>query len=415
MPFEFWIGLRYFLARRKHSFISVITVVSIAGVVIGVTALIVVLAVMTGFDQELRRRILGANADIVVRNQAGIEEKRSALEQLLSVEGVEAAAPLVDGQVLFKTDIGIRGIVLRGIDAELEPSVTDVEDWIVQGALSFQTPDFPRTGDQEDTLKRGILIGEALAKRMDVALGEFVTLVSSEDRPEFGGFEPKMRVYRVTGLYSSGMHEFDMNVAYMDEEAAARLLNMEGTWPALHCRVSDSKWTDKVASRLREMLDFGYTVQSWKDLNKNFFLALELEKKAMAVILTLIILVASSNIACTLIMMVIEKTSDIGLLKSIGATNGQIVRIFVAQGLCVGIIGTLLGDLAGFGLCKFLDVYPIIQLPSDVYYMDTLAIQMRLWDFVWISCSAIGISLLATIYPAVRASKMDPVEALRDE
>jgi len=392
----------------------VITVVSIGGVLIGVTALIVVLAVMTGFDQELRRRILGANADIVVRNYDGITEKQEVLDQVLSIPGVAAAAPLVDGQVLLKTDVGIRGVVLRGIDERLEPEVTDVLDWIVQGALSFDTPEFPPTGDMEN-LRRGIVIGEELASRMRVGLQDFVTLVASEERPEFGGFEPKMRVYEITGLYRSGMHEFDMNVAYVGEDAASQLLNMEGAWPSLHCKIKDARWTDSAAEIMRKTLGPGYIVQSWKDLNQNFFLALELEKKAMAVILTLIILVASSNIACTLIMMVIEKTGDIGLLKSIGATNRQIVRIFVAQGLYVGIIGTLLGDLVGFALCKFLEVYPIIKLPSDVYYMDTLAIQMRVWDFAWISFAAITISLLATIYPAVRASRMDPVEALRDE
>lgn len=412
MNYELFIALRYLKAKRRHTFISIITFISILGVTVGVTALIVVLSVMTGFEEDLRNKILGVNAHLVVLELGkGMRYYQDVAEKTKEIEGVVASTPFIYQQAMLSAEGGVMGVVIRGLDLQTGGDVTVLPQRLVRGGLDgLKSP--LRDSTQEPP---GIIVGKELSKNLGISLMDEVTLLSPTGTMTPMGPIPRMARFRVVGIFDLGMYEYDSSMAFISIENAQRFFRLEGMVTGLEVRIKDIYKAREVGDRLQKTLGSSYWVRTWMDMNKNLFSALRLEKVAMFVILTLIILVAAFNIISTLIMVVMEKGKDIAILKSMGATRGGIMRIFMMEGLVIGVTGTLLGLLGGLGLCELLRRYQFIKLPSDVYYISTLPVKIEPLMVFVIGMAAIGISLVATLYPSWQATRVDPAEAIRYE
>jgi len=407
LSFETFISWRYLKAKRKQAFISLITVISVAGVAVGVTTLIVVLAVMSGMEEEWKTRILGINSHIVVlsygRPMDNYQELAPRVRRLPDVVEVE---PFIYSQVMISAMGGVSGAVLRGVDLTLAPVNDRLNRIIKSGRLAEMTGGSGRT----------ILLGVELARQMGVLVGDTVRVITPMGRvTPLGGRAPRVRNYKVAGLFESGMYEFDSTLAFISLAQAQDFLNLGQGVTGLEARVGDIYRADEVRQRIMAELGPSYWAKDWMQMNRNLFWALKLEKVAMFIVLILIVLVAAFNIISTLIMVVMEKRRDIAILKSMGAANWSVMKIFVLQGLVIGVIGTLAGLVGGVILCRILARYQFIKLPSDVYYITTLPVRMDIFDVTVITVSAVIISFLATLYPAWQASRLSPVEALRYE
>ncbi len=409
MSFEFFIGSRYLRTRQKQAFISLITILSIAGVTVGVMALIVVIAVMAGFESDLKSRILGVESHIVLmRHNAPFSDYRNILEHVKNTDGVEAATPFVNSQVILRSSLSVSGAVLRGIDP-------DSVDKVIKNFDKVSLKNLKETEQSESTSisMPGIIIGKQLAKNLGVMQSDTVYLISPKGMISPIGHIPTMKLFKVVGLFESGMYEYDRSLAYIHIKTAQKILRMGDSVNGIEVRVNDIYNAGNIAGRIVKKLGFQYWARDWMQMNQNLFSALKLEKTVMFIILALIVLVAAFNIASSLIMMVMEKTKDIAILKAMGATNKSIRKIFVFKGIVIGSIGTTLGVCLGFILCTVLKYYQFIELPGDVYYITTLPVKLELLDVVLIASAAMAISFLATLYPARQASKLDPVEAIR--
>lgn len=425
MQFELFISLRYLLAKRRQAFISLITLISMAGVALGVTALIVVLAVMNGFQEDLRERILGVTSHVVVGSyQGAIANYREVAEQVQEEAGVEAATPFIYTQVMISSGQASSGAILRGIDPATAGAVIRLDGNLTAGTLDDLNPAAGgasgTTGtagatDAEDPARPGLILGVELANRLGVAVNGWVTLITPGGRITPLGRMPKNQLFRIVGLFKSGMYEYDNTLAYTSLQAAQKFLGSSDTATGVELRVTDIYSASSISERLRQRLAFPLWVRDWVQMNHNLFSALRLEKVVMFIILTLIVLVAAFNIVSSLIMLVMEKTRDIAILKAMGATTASIRKIFVLEGLMIGIVGTVLGLLGGFGLCTLLKNYQFIELPRDVYYISTLPVHLQPLDVVVIAISAVTICLIATVYPSFQAARLNPVEALRYE
>ncbi|MBZ4659210.1 MAG: lipoprotein-releasing transporter permease subunit [Desulfacinum sp.] len=410
MNFELFVSLRYLLAKRRQAFISLITIISVAGVAVGVMALIVVLAVMNGFQQDLRDRILGVTSHAVIGHfQGNFSDYRQVVTEVEQEDGVAAATPFVLTQVMMSSGRSVAGAILRGVDPKTAGRVTRLEQNLQSGSLQTAL------ALSEDQSAPGIVLGVELAARLGVQKGDYVTLISPTGRLTPVGRVPKSRLFRVTGLFKSGMYEYDNSLAYVHLSEAQKLLGIGETVTGVEVRVRDIYEAGSIAERLQKRLGYPFWVRDWMQMNHNLFSALKLEKVVMFIILTLIILVAAFNIVSSLIMMVMEKTKDIAILKAMGATTAHIRRIFVYEGLLIGVVGTTLGLMGGFVLCGLLKRYQFIELPRDVYYISTLPVRMEALDVILIACAAIAICFLATFYPSRQAAKLQPAEALRYE
>ena len=393
MRYELLVSFRYLVSKHREGFISMVSFISIMGVAVGVTALIVVLAVMNGFDNDLREKIVGTNSHIVIEKEGGIEDYDSLVNRVNGLPHVISSAPFVNGQALIRHKDQVIGVIFRGIDPEREKKVTNIEKYLQEGAFSLE----------RDT----VLIGKELAWRLSLKPGDTISLISAATTiPKF---------FRVAGVFNSGMFDYDMNLVFTNMEGAQDFYGIDNLAGGIGVKIDNVYRADSVKNEIQEEIGFDYWVRSWTDLNKNLFSALKLEKVTMFVILALIVVVACFNIAGTLIMVVMEKTKDIGILKSIGAANSGIRNIFMLNGFLVGVLGTVLGAAGGFFLCHLLKTYQFIKLPRDIYYIDRLPVNLRIVDSLAVVIVAITISLVSTLYPAWKAARMEPVDALRYE
>lgn len=444
MSLESFIGIRYLKSRKSSAFVSTITMISVGGVAVGVCALIVVLSVMAGFEAELRDKIIGTNSHgNLMKITYGFTEYRETLEKLKEIPDVVAATPFILREVMVSSESNVSGSLLKGIDTNTIGSVTLLPEQMEEGKLEYL--DNPKKlledtqSKQKDRIEKGefvpsytsrtkrrygekelpgIIIGKEMAKYLAVGVGDEINVVN----PLGGGLGPtgpipSNQYFRVAGIFYSGMYEYDMKFAYVTIPVIQKFSSMEDTITAIEFKVKENKLFDtkRIGDEIIMALGgFPYKVRDWKDMNKNLFSALKLEQLAMFVILTFITLVAAFNIASTLIMMVLEKSREIAILKSMGATKGSIMKIFMIEGLIIGVIGTLIGAVLGFALCALIPIIDL-QLDQDVYYVTSLPVIIQPLQIGLILFSAIFISWLATIYPAWQASRLNPVDGLRNE
>ncbi|MDD3294688.1 MAG: lipoprotein-releasing ABC transporter permease subunit [Geobacteraceae bacterium] len=421
MSYELLIGLRYLRAKRKSTFISIITFISTAGVALGVMALIVVLAVMTGFEQDLKEKILGTNAHVVVLKSGGeIEEYSGVMEKLKKVPGVVAATPFVYSQVMLSTGSNVSGVVLRGIEPKTDIQVTNLNKSLVEGRLTDL--EGGQASPDADVLP-GVILGKELAKNLNLFLGDPVNILSPLGNLTPFGMAPKMKRFRVAGLFNTGMFEYDSTLAYVGLHEAQEFLSLDKAVTGIQLRVADVYHADRIAGEINRSLGYDYFARDWMRMNKNILFALKTEKMVMFIILTLIVLVAAFGIASTLFMVVMEKTKDIAILKSMGATNRSIMKIFILEGLIIGTAGTVIGVLSGLlvalnleSIVSFIQKVTGFELFSrDVYYLDHFPSQVVPGDVLLISVTAVFISFIATLYPSWQGSRLPPAEALRYE
>lgn len=420
MSFEFFVGFRYLRARRKQAFISLVTCISVAGVMLGVMAMMVVLAVMTGFEKDIKSKILGANAHIRVMSRNGkLDHHEEVMTGIEDVEGVKASAPFIHSQVMLRRGSSVSGAILRGIDPSRAGQVVDLEKSVKEADLQALTrvPDSHAGSTEGGKASPGIILGKELSHLLAAYPGDEVYVVSpfGGSLTPIGGRIPHMKKFEVVGLFDSGMYDYDTSFAYVSIESAQRILRLGPSVHGIEVKVDDIYSVDQISKSIVKCLGTGYWTQDWMQMNKNFFSALKLEKTVMFIILVLIIIVAAFNIISTLIMMVMEKNKDIAILKSMGATSQSIMKIFMLGGLVIGVVGTILGIMGGSVLCFLLKRYEFVKLPSDVYYISTLPVRVQVVDVALIALSAIAISFLATLYPSYQASRLDPAAGIRYE
>ncbi len=408
MSLEWYVASRYLSARSSSRFLNLSTLIAIGGVCVGVMALIVVIGVMSGLQKELRDRILGTNPHIMVLTYGEglrLDRWQVPLAELRKDPSVTVAEPFVYSEALIFQDVNYQqGVALRGITH----SAAD--------RLSHQLHDGEWDFDAEDLDLPGIVLGFRLASRLLVYPGDTVSLLSghgAELTP--AGFIPRFKKFAVVGTFKSGMYEYDNQMGYMSVQAAQDLLGLDESVTGLGIWIDDPWLADEVAERLEADLGFPYTLRDWKRMNQGLFSALKLEKLAMTVILLLIVLVAAFNIISTLIMVVTDKTREIGILRSMGMTARSILRVFMFQGMIIGIGGTALGLAGGLALSWTIDYFGLISLPGDVYLIDQLSIRLDPSDVALVAVLSVLISFGATIYPSRQAAKLTPVEAIRDE
>jgi lipoprotein-releasing system permease protein len=408
MVFELFLGKRYLKAKRKQAFISVITVISILGVTMGVMALVVVLSVMNGFRADLMSKILGVNSHLLVLHYGGaFDNYGEVMDRVRGVEGVVSVTPFIYGQVMVNNAGNVSGAVLRGLD----PGAAEAEKHI--GAM-VRMGSLRALSERADGMP-GIILGRELSKHVAVSLGDTLTVVSPEGKLTPLGRVPNTRKFKVVGIFDSGMYEYDASMIFLSLSEAQDFLGMGDRVSGLELRVANIYASDQVGRGVQQALGYPYWTKDWKMMNRSLFSALKLEKVTMFVILTMIVLVGALNIISTLVMVVMEKTRDVAILRAMGATSRSIMSVFMIQGVLVGVVGTLLGLFFGLGICHLLGRYQFISLPSDVYYISKLPVQVESLDVLLVAVAALGISFLATLYPSWHASRLNPVEALRYE
>jgi len=407
MPFELSIALRYLLARRKQAFISLISLISMIGVAVGVTALVIALALMTGLQGELRDRILGSTAHVYVWKQGGIDDYKSEAAKLRGVEGVVGAGPAILGKALARTSRGDAFITFKGIDPSLEASVTDLGRSMEQGNVAALTP-------RNEETPPGILIGADLATQLGVKLGDDLTVTTPEGTLSPMGLIPRSRRFVVAGIFKLGLYEFDSTYGFVSLDIAEALLNKTGP-DLIELRVADIYKAPAIADAIPERFGPQYLTQDWADMNRSLFSALWLEKMAISITIGLIVMVAALNIVASLVLLVMEKSRDIAILKTMGASARSITIVFMLQGLIIGLVGTAAGAALGLSLAHVLDAYKLIRIPTDVYQVSHVPFKVLPWDFAVVVVSAVVICFVATLYPSRQAAKLDPVQALRFE
>lgn len=421
MRFELFVALRYLFARRKQAFIYIISAMSILGVAIGVAALVVVLGVYNGFTTDIRDKILGANAHIIVSGPLAALTARPqnpgeplsgidvVLRRINETPGVVGSTPFLYAEGMLSSPRGVKGVVLRGIDPQTAPKVLSILDSLTSGTVADLTPSV-------EGAPPGVLIGKELAQRLGLAVGSRVNLLSPAGQKTSAGFQPRIRPYRVAGIFDTGMFEYDSSLGFVSLPAGRELLGLpDDQISGIEVTIKDVYAADNVAQALRKELGSLASVRTWMDMNANLFAALKLEKIGMFIILAMVVLIGSFSIVTTLVMLVMEKTRDIAILMSMGATKGMIRRIFMLQGTIIGVVGTLLGYVLGITVALLLQRYQFIKLPPGVYTMDHLPVLLNWGDILIIGASAMTLCFLATIYPARQAASLEPAEALRYE
>ncbi len=412
LSFELFVALRYLFSRRKQTFIYIISLMSILGVALGVGALVVVLGVYNGFSTDIRDKILGANAHAIIMSYVpdALDNSEKIMETALATKGVKGATPFLYTEVMLSAPGGVKGLILRGIDPNTAPKVLSILEDMQQGSVqALQTaPD--HVGPP------GIVIGQELASRLAIGVGSRVNLLSASGEATAKGFTPKIRPFTVVGIFKTGMFEYDASLAFVTLDAARTVLGVpENRITGIELVVDDVYKADAIAKDVETQLSSPYYVRHWMEMNANLFAALELEKIGMFILLTMVVLIGSFSIVATLVMLVMEKTRDIAILMSMGATKSMIRRIFMLQGTLIGVFGTLLGYVLGLSVAFLLKKYQFIKLPQGVYTIDHLPILLTWSDTLLVGAAAMLLCFLATIYPARQAASLEPAEALRYE
>jgi lipoprotein-releasing system permease protein len=423
--YELFISLRYLRAKRKQIFVSVISFISVAGIFLGVAALIIVLAVMNGFETDLRNKILGVNSHIVLMEYTGpMKNYQQVMNKITDVDGVVASTPFIYGQTMLKNGDRVSGIVLRGLSTEDAFKVINLGK-MKEGSIDYLSEKNRTTlnVDKNKSSLPGILIGKELAKNLGLFFLDTISVISPMGISTPMGMVPRLKNFLIVGIFDSGFYEYDSTLAYISLKDCQDFLNMGNTVTGIEIKVADIYKADSIAKGIEKKLGFPFWARHWMEMNKNLFSALRLEKRVMFIILSLIVLVATFNIVTALIMVVMEKNKDIAVLKSMGATSRSIMKIFVLQGLVISVTGTFLGCLGGLTIATNLDwiskfiekIFHFKILPGDVYYLSELPSRVNYTDVLVIIAGTILISFLSTIYPSWRASKLDPAETLRYE
>ena len=406
IPFELHIAFRYLLAKRKQAFISVISLISTVGVAVGVAAVVIALAVMTGLQQELRDRILGSNPHVYVSRVGGIDDYRAEVGRLREMPNVVGAAPAVLGQGLISAGRGANPVEIKGVDPALEPTVTDVRRAMQSGSLDALV-------NRGDAIP-GIVLGQDLAAALGVGVGDSVQVLTLEGVLTPMGNRPLYRRRQVVGIFKLGLYEFDSTFAFVLLQDAMRLFDKPQP-DFIQLRVDDVYRAPQVAAAVKERLGIQYWTEDWTVKNRPLFSALTLEKIAVSLAVGLIVLVAALNIVATLILLVMEKHRDVAILKTMGASARSVTAIFMVQGLLIGLVGTSVGGALGYALSYVFDRYQIIRIPIDVYQVSHLPFTVVPRDFALVIAAAVIICFVATIYPSRQASRLDPAQALRYE
>ena len=406
IPFELHVALRYLLAKRKQAFISVISFISTLGVTVGVMAVIIALALMTGLQQELRDRIVGANPHVYVWKQGGIVDYQAEADRLRRIPHVIGTAPEILGQGLISAGQDSLPIQIKGIDPALEPGVTDIVGAMESGSLDALTAQ----ADERD----GILIGKDLAAKLGAKMGDSVLLLTPQGTLSPMGMIPRTRQLRVAGIFSLGLYEIDSQWGLVSLDVAKRLLGKPGI-ELIQLKVDDIYDAPQIAESIPATLGSEYITQDWADMNRSLFEALTLEKVAIALAIGLIVMVAALNIIASLVLLVMEKHRDIAILKTMGASARSMTIIFMLQGLIIGIVGTLVGAASGYAIARLADRYELIKVPIDVYQVSHMPFTVLPVDVALVVGVAVLICFVATIYPSRQAARLDPVQALRYE
>ncbi len=411
MPYEFFIAKRYLKSRSKTGFINLITYISILGVTIGVAALIIVLSVMNGFESEVRSRIVGFDTHVRLRtfHDEGMNEVQEVVDKIKDIPHIVGISPYIDDKGMIRSGEYSDGVMVRGADPLTIQDVSDLGNNIIYGELELG-----KVPIEDGRELYGIVLGKYITDRLLVDVGDPVLIFSlSGVRSMFQ--VPEFMQFVVTGFFETGFYEYDNTYAFIGLEPAQQLFKMGDNVSGIEIRLDDLFKADEVVEEIDERLGFPYLALTWFELRQTLFSWIQLEKWAMFIVLCLIILVAAFNIVSTLIMFVLEKTREIGILKSMGATSNGITRIFIFEGIVVGIVGTFLGFVIGYTLCWAQLKYKFFSLPGDVYFINTLPVKMEGSDFLFIGLATLIICLLAAVYPAKKAADLVPVDAIRYE
>jgi lipoprotein-releasing system permease protein len=402
MRFELFLARRFLTGQRFGVFRAITTGVAITGTALGVAALIITLAVMDGFRTDIQEKILGTQPHVVAQSPFGgsLPFLPMLSVQLSTAPHVLAAAPYISAQALIQTDSRVTGILLRGVDPALEPKVTRSGHILLAGKW-------------DDLTDSSVFLGKELADAVRARVGEEITLVAPEQDSKSIYQTPRMRRFRVAGIFRSGMYEYDANMAYTSIKAAQNLLGTKGEVTGYGLRLDDVDAAPEVGAALQQQLGMQYWVRTWQDFNRPLFSAMKLERTVMFLIVTLVILVSSFTIISNLLLLTIEKAREIGVLQALGASPSQVGRIFLFNGLMLGGGGVTLGLVLGIGVSLLLERYPIIRLPADVYYVDRLPIRLDATMIYSVALCAFILVLVSILYPARKAQELDPVQAIR--
>ena len=409
MSFEFFVARRYLFSHRKQAFIYVISLMSIIGVALGVAALVVVLGVYNGLTTDMRDKILGANAHGIVLSYIpdAFGKNPGLRDEIRRTPEVTGATPFIYTEVMLSSGDGVKGLMLRGVDPRTAPGVLSMLKAIKKGSINGL-----ETGDGTP----GIIIGEELAKHIGLGMGSRVNLLSPSGEKTTAGFQPRIRPFEVAGIFKTGMYEYDSSLAFVTLDAARELLGLDpGFLSGIEITVDDVYRADEITKELTDNIGNPFYARSWMDMNANLFAALKLEKIGMFILLIMVVLIGSFSIVATLVMLVMEKTRDIAVMMSMGATRKMIRRIFMYQGTIIGFVGTMLGYALGLTVGYLLKRYQFIKLPENVYTLDHLPIIITVPDVLIIGGAAMLLCFLSTLYPARQASRLKPADALRYE